>query len=298
MSTAATTDAARGSGQPLLRPGEQPAPPRSAALADGRASKVTLARVVRSEWTKLRSLRSTWVTLALAALISIGFAALIGASISSAASSGGQNGGPPPEVLADASSAVLGGTGIASLVFGVLGALVASGEYATGMIRASLTAVPHRWPVLVAKALVLTAVVAVLGAVLTVASYWLGTSLLPSDLALPWGHAGVVPALVGNTGYLVAVTLLGLGLGFLLRSTASSITVLVAVIFVLPPLLGLIPWEWVKSAVKYFPGQAQSALTAIAVPGPVSDTAAVLTLVAWALVPLLVGAVLLQRRDA
>lgn len=269
-------------------------PPVSASLS--RPSKVTLARVVRSEWTKLRSLRSTWVTLALAAALSVGLAAIIGSTLGDPQDGGG---GPPASVAADPTSALLTGTAIASLVLGVLGALAASSEYSTGTVRASLTAVPRRLPVLVGKAVVLAVVTALAGGAMTAGAFWLGSSLLGNGLSASWGDPGVVAAVVGNTGYLVAVAVLGLALGWLLRSTPGAITVLVAIVFVLPPLLQLIPWSWMQTATEYFPAVAGQWLRAtVAVPGALSTGAASLTLAVWALVPLVAGAVMLVRRDA
>ena len=283
-------------------------PARAADAATGRTggpvprgvdlgrSKVSFARVVRSEWTKLRTLRSTWVTLLIALALSLGFAALIGANLGNSPRDGG---GAPPQVLADPASAILSGTLFASLVLGVLGALAASGEYSTGTVRATLTAVPKRLPVLAAKALVLVAVSAVAGAVLTAGAYWLGSSLLSGGLSTTWSDPGVWKALVGNVGYLVAVTLLGLGLGTVLRSTAGSITVLVALVFLLPTILQFISTDWVQTVNDYLPGTAGSSLQVTKEAGAtLSRGTASLVAALWALVPVGVAAVLLKRRDA
>lgn len=268
--------------------------PVSAHLS--RPSKVTLARVVRSEWTKLRSLRSTWVTLALAAALSLGLAAIIGATLGDPQDGGG---GPPASVAADPTAALLAGTSLASLVLGVLGAIAASGEYSTGTVRASLTAVPRRLPVLVGKTVVLAVVTALAGGAMAAGSFALGSALLGNGLEASWGDPGVVTAVVGRTGYLVAIALLGLGLGWLLRSTPGAITVLVAIVFVLPPLLPLIPWSWVQTATDYLPGGAgQSLGSTVAAAQTMSTATASLTLGLWALVPLVFAGVLLVRRDA
>ena len=260
------------------------------------ATKVTFARVVRSEWTKLRTLRSTWITLLIALALSLGFAALIGANLGNAGQNGG---GPPGAVLADPASTILGSTLFASLVLGVLGAMAASTEYSTGTVRATLTAVPRRLPVLGAKVLVLVAVSAVAGAVLTAGAYWLGSSLLSGGLSTTWSDPGVWAALIGNVGYLVAVTLLGLGLGTVLRSTAGSITVLVAVVFLLPTILQFITTDWVQTVNDYLPGTAGSSLQATKEAGAaLSRGTASLVAGLWALVPVGVAGVLLKRRDA
>lgn len=245
-----------------------------------------LGRLVLSEWTKLRSLRSTWWTLALAALIGIGFAVAVAASVGA--------GDLSADALGDDDVAlVLGATGVAALVLGVLGVLQMSSEYASGTISVSLTAVPKRRPLLAAKAAVLVAVVAPLSLAVSAAGLLVGDAIIDGGLTFSW------PAVLGNTAYLTAVAVLGLSLATLTRSTATAIAVLVAVVFVLPPLLPLLPWGWVETAADLFPGAAQESLIST-VPGtaPLTDVAAVRTLVAWTLVPFTAGAVLLTRRDA
>lgn len=245
-----------------------------------------LGRLVLSEWTKLRSLRSTWWTLALAALIGIGFAVAVAASV-------GTGDLPADEFGADNVALVLAGTGVAALALGVLGALQMSSEYASGTISVSLTAVPRRWPLLAAKAAVLVAVVAPVSLAVSAGALLIGDAIIDGGLTFSW------PAVLGNAAYFTAVAVLGLGLATLTRSTAMSIAVLVSVVFVLPPLLPLLPWGWVETAADFFPGAAQESLIGT-VPGtaPLGDVAAIVTLVAWTLVPLAAGAILLTRRDA
>lgn len=292
----------------ISRPADAPADaaPAPSARTGGHAprtgvdlgrTKITFARAVRSEWTKLRTLRSTWVTLLIALVLSLGFAALIGANLGGSGQDGG--GGPPRAVLADPASVILNGTLFASLVLGVLGAMAASTEYSTGTVRATLTAVPKRLPVLAAKVLVLTVVSLVTGAVLTAGSFWLGSSLLSGGLSATWSDPGVWQALIGNVGYLVAVTLLGLGLGMVLRSTAGAITVLVAVVFLLPVIMANISTDWVQTINDYLPGTAGSSLHATKEAGAtLTRGTASLVAALWAVVPVGLAAVLLKRRDA
>jgi hypothetical protein len=243
-----------------------------------------LGRLVRSEWTKLRSLRSTWWTLLLAALIGIGLAVAVAASV----------GDPSTDALGEDDVAlVLGGTGVAALVLGVLGALQMSSEYASGTISVSLTAVPRRRPLLAAKAAVLVAVVAPLSLAVSAGALLIGNAIIEGGLTFSW------PAVLGNTAYLTAVAVLGLSLATLTRSTATSIAVLVALVFILPPLLPALPGAWLETVADFFPSGAQESLIST-VPGtaPTSDVAAVRTLVAWTLAPLTAGAILLTRRDA
>ncbi len=245
-----------------------------------------LGGVLLSEWTKLRSLRSTWLTLALAASLGLGLAAAVAFSL-------GIGDGAGDEFGTDTVAFVLAGTGLAGLVLGVLGALQMSGEYASRSISVSLTAVPRRWTLLAAKAVVLVAVVAPLSVAMS------GGAVLVADAVVDGGVASSWEAVLGNAAYLTAVAVLGLGLAAMIRGTAMSITVLVSLVFVLPPLLPLLPWSWIETAANLFPAVAGQALVTSA-PGvaPVSDVAALWTLAAWTLVPLTAGAILLTRRDA
>src|SRR5882757_2811335 len=143
--------------------------------------KVTQSRVVKSEWTKFRSLRSTNITLLISVVLTVGLGALISAVIAShwdTASASDK---------ADFNAVVtsLRGVNISQLAVGVLGVLLISGEYATGMIRASLTAVPKRLPVLWAKLGVFAGVVGVVSVVTTFVSFFIGQALLNSH------HLGV-----------------------------------------------------------------------------------------------------------
>lgn len=243
-------------------------------------------RLMLAEWTKLRSLRSTWWTLGLAVLMGLGLASMIAYSLRAGAD-------PSEGLAADSTNAVLAGTGFAALALGVLGALQISGEYTTGTMSVSLIAVPRRWPVLAAKAAVLAAVVAPLALAMSTAALLIGDALADGGMALSW------EAILGNTAYVTAVALLGLGLATLVRSTAMSITLLVTVVFVLPPLLPLLPWNWMDTVAEYFPTAAGASLTTT-VPGvaTLGDAPAIATLAAWALIPMTAGAVLLTRRDA
>ena len=282
MTTDTTTDT-------TLRAGPSRIPGQATRVADptlGPDRGPRLGRLVRSEWTKLRSLRSTWWTLALAALIGIGFAVAVAASTGAGDLSADALG-------ADDVALVLGGTGVAALVLGVLGALQVSSEYASGTISVSLPAVPKRRPLLAAKAAVLIAVVAPLSLAVSAGALLIGDAIIEGGLTFSW------PAVLGTTAYLTAVAVLGLSLATLTRSTAMAIAVLVSVVFVLPPLLPLLPWGWVETLANFFPGAAQESLTST-VPGtaPLGDVAAIGTLVAWTLVPLTAGAILLTRRDA
>jgi ABC-2 type transport system permease protein len=220
--------------------------------------RVTQARVIRSEWTKLRSLRSTVWSLLVALLLIIGLAALITSVRASH--------WPPrdPQDLAsfDPTGASLGGIFLAQLAIGVLGVLLITGEYATGMIRASFAAVPKRLPVLWAKLGVFGVVTLLLTVPATLAAFFIGQSILSSKhIETTFGASGVARAVFGSALYLVVVGLLGLGLGALLRNTAAAIASLFGLLFVLPLIVRFLPSNWQDDINKYLPLNAGTAIT-------------------------------------
>ncbi len=259
-------------------------------------SGASLPRAVLAEWTKLRSLRSTWWTLVIALGLAVGFAALLAAVVSNPDGQQPQ-GGPGANGLADPVGIALASSTFSTLVLGVLGALVVAGEYATGSISASLMALPRRWPLVVAKVAVLVGLLVPFTPLLSLASLWVASLIYGDAATVDWGSSETWLAVLGNCAYLVAVALLGLGLGLLFRTTAAAITVLAAIVFVAPPLLGFVTWDWVVAIRDHLPNVAGSTL-ASTTGGTLGAGEAWLTLLAWAAVPVLAGAVVLQRRDA
>ena len=275
---------------PSPREHHRHAAPRSAPAG------ATLSRAVLSEWTKLRSLRSTWWTLIIALGLAVGFAALLAAVVSNPDAQQPQ-GGPGANGLADPVGIALASSTFSTLVLGVLGALVVAGEYATGSISSSLMALPRRWPLVVAKVSVLLALLVPFALVLSTACLWVAGLVYGDAATIDWASSDTWLAVLGNCAYLVAVALLGMGLGLLFRTTAAAITVLAAVVFVAPPLLGLVTWDWVVAINDHLPGAAGTSL-ASTTGGTLSSLDAWLTLLGWAAVPVLAGALVLQRRDA
>jgi len=199
---------------------------------------VSQLRVIRSEWTKLHSLRSTKIAMFVMMLIVVGVAVLVASVVTSQwdklDSVGREQFNP--------ALAPLAGVGFAALVGGVLGVLTISGEYGTGMIRSSLTAVPRRLQWLVGKFLTLTLAVWFVGLASTLAAFWLAQALLSrKGLGVTSGapHAGYF--VVAAAGYLVLVAALGMGLGAVLRHTAAAISALFGLFLVLPIVVNLLP---------------------------------------------------------
>ncbi|WP_406394865.1 ABC transporter permease [Streptomyces sp. NBC_00882] len=226
--------------------------------------KVTGVRVLRSEWAKFWSLRSSWITLGVAVFLLVLFGTIASYTYSPDAAG---TGGPGPGGGSGDSTAVslaLTGVPFASLAIGVLGVLLSAGEYSTGMIRSTLTAVPRRLPVLWSKAAVIGPVALVLSTVGALAAFLLGTPGLDGEkIALSLGDDGVLRSLAGAGVYLGLVAVFGVALGVLIRSSAGAIAALVGILLILPGLALLLPDSLYDSINPYFPGNAGSAVYAL-----------------------------------
>jgi ABC-2 type transport system permease protein len=262
--------------------------------------RVTQMRVALSEWTKLRTLRSTRYALLAAVAMTIGFAvltALVNASRWSSMSASERASFHPLDT-----SVV--GVVTAQLAIGVLGVLVMSGEYSTGMIRSTFSAVPKRLPVLWAKAGVFGLVTLVLTLPSTLIAFFAAQAILRGqsvnghDIALSFSDAGVARAVIGGALYLTLIGLLGLGLGAILRNTAGGISAFAAILFVLPPLVAVLPSSWSNAISPYLPGIAGGAIIQTGHP---AHTLAPWTgfgvLAGYTAIALAIAAVQLRRRD-
>src|SRR2546421_4236187 len=220
------------------------------------AQRVTQVRVIRSEWTKLRSLPSTiWCLLATVVLV-------VGVGLAYAPLRVAR---PPADPSTFDSAAVsLAGVQLAQFAIGVLGVLFITGEYATGSIRVSLAAVPGRLPMLWGKAIAFGLVALVLCVPAVLASFLAGQSILSAkDLDTGLGEPGVVRAVLGSALFLTAVGLLGLGLGVLLRNTAGGISALFGLLFAPQLVLGLLPESVSDAAYRYLPTPAGAAVSSV-----------------------------------
>jgi hypothetical protein len=258
--------------------------------------RVTQGRVVLSEWTKLRSVRSTRWSLLAAVVFTIGIAVIATAVVRNhwpGMSPGDRAGFHPLEVN-------LAGVQIAQLAIGVLGVLVITAEYSTGMIRASMCAVPRRLPVLWGKAIVYgltTLVLMVPSALIAVA---VGQAIL-SGGGIPHvglGDPGVTRAVIGAGLYLTVAGLLGLGLGAIIRNTAGGIAAFAAIMFVLPPLMNVLPSSWNDAASPYLPLSAGQAVMSISGTDHLAPWTGFGLFVGYAAATLVIAAALLRRRDA
>jgi len=214
------------------------------------AGPVTQARVVRAEWTKLRALRSTWWCALIAVVLIVGLGAAIAGS------------GTPYTISAGNSAAggvtiSLVGVLFAQLVLGMLGVLAFSGEYATGMIRATLAVVPARLPVLWAKLIVLVAAMLPLSLLAAVAEFFVVTALESSrgGSAISLSDPNVLREVVGASLYLTVIAVIGLALGALLRRTAAGLSVFAALFLVVPLIAAYLPAS-IKGFAPYLPSNA------------------------------------------
>jgi ABC-type transport system involved in multi-copper enzyme maturation permease subunit len=261
-------------------------------------ARVTQAGVIQSEWIKIRSLRSTWFSLLAAVVIIVGLGTLFSGLHAHRVDQGN---GPGSQFVLDATQVSLRGVFLAQLAIGVLGVLVITGEYSTGMIRSSLAAVPHRQPVLVAKALVFGAVVFVVSLASTLAAFLLGQQAQASthqQASLSTHDA--IRAIVGGAIYLTLIGLLAVGLGFLIRNTAGAIAALFGIVLVAPILAAALPAPYSNDVNKYLPLNAgtQILLTRDFDPTQLSPWAGIGVTALFAVVAMLAGAIILKRRDA
>ncbi|GGM89270.1 ABC transporter permease [Dactylosporangium sucinum] len=212
--------------------------------------KITAGGVVAAEWTKFSSLRSTWITTGISAVLLIAFGMIASASFS--------GDGMTSIDLA------LSGSILAALSVGALGALLGASEYTTGMIRATLAAVPRRLPVLWSKSLVAGAAAFVTMTAGAFAAFALGSAVLNDNVGgLDLGDDGVLRALLGAGLYLGLVAVLGVALGMLVRSSAGAITILAGVLLIVPGLAALLPHSISEAITPYLPSNAGSAVMAL-----------------------------------
>jgi len=252
---------------------------------------------LRSEWIKLRSVRSTTWSLLVTLILTIGLGALFCAARVARADHL-----DPGDLRAfDPTSFSLNGLFLAQLAIGVLGVLVISSEYATGQIRATLGATPQRLVVLAAKVMVFMAVVFAVGLVASFSAFFIGQGILSAKFhQATVGQPGVLRAIVGGAAYLAVIGALGVGLGTMLRRTAGAIAALVGLLLILPILVNFLPSPWSQDISKYLPLQAGQSIfrAAPASIGDLSTWVGFVVFCAYAVVALVCGALLINRRDA
>jgi len=263
-------------------------------------SGLTFGGVLRSEWIKLRTLRSTVWCCVIIVVLTVGLGALLAATVNTQ--------GALPYARQQSIWLQVSTLGItfAELVSAVLGALVITGEYGTGMIRSTLTAVPTRIPALVAKALVFGATTFVIGLVSIVLAALASTpSLAAHGVHADFASAHTWWIFVGGAGYLAIIGMISLSIGAIIRNSAGGIAASLGLVLVLPTVVGIIAGltkaDWATKVGDYLPSSAGGQMYA-AVHAPGADVLepwqGFVVVVIWLVVLFAVAATLLKRRDA
>lgn len=253
----------------------------SQAVASPSEHNVNFPRAVRSEYIKVTSLRSTWILLLVTAVVLVGIAALAafgsaqvagsgngggadtgggGAEPSGGTEQGGQAGDPTSDAIVH--MIPVAGLAFGQLVMAAFGAVFIGGEYATGMIRSTMTAMPNRWGPVAAKALVLAVIAFIVGIVSGFIAYFVAQPILNvEDLGFSLGTDGFVGSIIGFALYLVLVTLMGMFIALLLRSSALGIVVVLALLLMVPIVFSIIPLDFFSDVAPFLPDEAGSQMT-------------------------------------
>jgi ABC-type transport system involved in multi-copper enzyme maturation permease subunit len=259
--------------------------------------RVTQARVIRSEWTKLWTLRSTRWSL-LAAFISM---AGLGPLIAAAQMGRWDRLDVHERLTYDSINTGVGGYHLAQLAIGVLGVLVISGEYTTGMIRSSLMAVPRRLPVLWAKVIVFAVVTFVLMLVAALVSFFGVQSIVtPHHVQHALGDGGALRTVLGAALFLTVLGALCVGIGGMLRNTAGGIATFVGLLFVLPGISAILPSSINDAVSPYLPLNAGTTVASHTFDNPhhLSTWGGFALFCGYTVVALIGAAVVMLRRDA
>jgi ABC-type transport system involved in multi-copper enzyme maturation permease subunit len=283
-----TTTVAPGTSSVLL----EPLPPPS--------GKAGIGGVLRSEWTKLRSVRSTYWTLFALVVVGIGIGALVCFATENHITHLGHGAplGFDPTARSLTTFVELG-----QLVMMVLGAMVITSEYSTGMIRTSLTTMPRRGTVFAAKGTIFAVAAFVVSIVTALIAFFLGQAILHStgDSAT-LSDPNVLRAIIGTSLYVTVIGVMSFAFGAIIRHTAGTIATMVGVLFILPLIVEVLPSNWTNDINKWIPGSAAGQLLAT-VPGSADSTLFsawpqfAVTLV-YTVVLLAIGAFLFRKRDA
>ena len=270
------------------RPGDAVTRPAGGAAAH-------LIEVLVSEWHKLRTVRSTWWTLAAVVVFNVAGAAALGIVLPKTLNASQQASHRDPVQLA------LIGLHLSQIAIGVLGVLLISSEYTSGMIRASLAAVPQRHLLLTAKTAVLAMTAVAAGLASSYAAWLAFQVFVPagSPMRMPLSDPGVARAFTGAGLYLGLLALAGLGLGAILRSSAGAITALFGVLFVPSIIMQLLPDSWQNTVGPYLPLNAAEAVYRVPqAPHFLTPWAGLGVLCGYAAAALAAGFILIARRDA
>lgn len=256
------------------------------------AGSYSLGDLVYSEWTKLRSVRSTMFTLLATVVIGIGIGAIatyetrVHWTLSNA-------------VGFDPTGLSLTGAFFAQLTIGILGVLVMSSEYSTGTIRATLAASPKRLKLLLAKNIVFGVVVLFISEAVSFISYFVGQTLLSAPaIHTTLSSPGALRAVAGTGIYLCLMGLFALGLATIIRHTAGAISTYIGILLILPLLVRALPNSMAQNIEKFLPDHIGAAIVSINLNDTLAPWTGLLVLGGYVVALLIIGAILMNRRDA
>jgi ABC-2 type transport system permease protein len=260
------------------------------------AGRVTFPRVLLSEWTKLRSVRSTAWSLVVGILLTIAFPIIFAFVTSS------HWGTMSPDERASRSplDIALAGVNVAQLAIAVLGVIVITAEYSTGSIRSSFTAVPKRLPVLWAKLLDYGVLSLVLMVPAVIVSFFASQAILARHdiLQISFTQSGVARAVLGGALYVMLVGIFALAIGAIVRNTAGGIATFAGIFFVIPPLMNILPLSWNNAISQYLPSNAGRQIFSLDhAPHTLTPLGGGLLFAAYCAAAVAIAAVLLVRRD-
>ncbi|MDP3894079.1 ABC transporter permease [Nocardioides sp.] len=268
-------------------------PPDDSTSPEATVTSQAFGHVLRAEWIKFRTVRSTSWSLVALVVLGVGLTALVCATSADWLASSDADESP--------ASFVTWGMMIAQVTAVVLGGLIVTAEYGTGMIRSTFGAVPRRGRVILAKVTVLSAVLLVAGTVTAFVGYFAGNWFLDrAGVGVPLDGDGVLRSLFGNGLYLAVLGLLTLGVGLLVRHTAAALSIVLGLIFVVGNMAFLLPGTWGEWVAKLLPGNAGSGIVTPVNfnPEALAPWAGFGVFAAEAAVVLVIGWLVVQRRDA
>ena len=274
-------------------------------------SKLTFGGVLRSEVIKLRTLRSTWWCLSIMVVIVVGFGALF--ALSAGLFQAGEASTEQQQQIVAQSVSV--GVVFGQLVASILGALVITGEFGTGMIRSTFSTVPKRLPAVVAKLVVVALTLFVVSLVALVLTLLINSAILPSnDITVDFGDGALWRSVVGAAASIAFIGMIAFSLGAIIRNGAGAIAASVGLVFVLPIIVQIftafVDAAWVYTLAEIIPPNAAARLydyvvsgqSAVALPSPdgalvLEPWSALLVLVGWVVVLFGLALALVKRRD-
>ncbi|KUJ64473.1 ABC transporter [Streptomyces albus subsp. albus] len=253
-----------------------------------------VAQVLRSEWTKIRSVRSTVWTLGIAVVVTVALGALISALVERDY----DNMSAHDQLTFDPTFTSFAGTGLGQLAMIVFGVLVVSNEYSTGMIRTSLAAVPQRGVFLFSKISVATLLALAVSMATSFTTFLVGQAMLGEHRAA-LDDPGVLRAVVGGGLYMTLITVFSMGVATMLRSPMLSLGILMPFFFLVSNILGNV--SATRKVGDYLPDQAgQKIMQVVTVDddAPYGPWGGFTIMALWVVAAVAIGYVLLRRRDA